>query len=463
MVPARSALLLALCCLVALAAVAPPAAGQNAPIQSEHPLGDVVEFSTPVPVNGTATVTVEPVGVDEYTRTLRLTDDSGDGRVTLRINTYLGARGATDTAVYGVGDGDTATVRNATGTRLRADTYDIAAYNGTTTEGEPTATSVTRLVPPENGNATVLTAPANATENLTSRAAIRRGRAAGWVTPTDTVAAGDTVVLRLDVDGLDGALAASAGADDTARFLGVFDRANTSLQLQHGFTPMTTVERIPLNRSTVSTAILDERNDTYYVVVDTAAARLTPGTRDGIHDGDSLHVRLLVDGDRRLSEDWIPADHFDIERPAVELGGESHTVSSYPGGRLPVTGETNLAPGSTVTVQLQGASPRLFPRTVTVDRSRQVAVTYHLDPGVVSELTGVTVRHNGERLASAPVTVTTRPTVSTPLPLSDDTPTSTAAATTTSDPPTTGVSGPGLGVVAALAAALLAVLAARKH
>src|SRR6056297_3601110 len=51
-------------------------------------LGDVVELPVSVPENGTATVVFEATGTDAYSRTIQLNDTSGDGTVTLQVNTF---------------------------------------------------------------------------------------------------------------------------------------------------------------------------------------------------------------------------------------------------------------------------------------------------------------------------------------------------------------------------------------
>jgi len=402
MVPSRSVLPLALTlCVVALIAGGGTAAAS--PVALDDPpdnetVGDVVELAASVPENGTATGTVASTGDDAYSRTVRLSDGSGDGRITLRINTFLGKRVAEEREVYTTTDGDEVTVEKTIGARIRADDYEIRLYNGTETSGRPADSTVVELAAPTHGNVSYEVAPANASDRLDTREDIQRGRDAGWVTNRSEVAANDTLLVELRVDGLSGALAASSGTNDTERFVSLLDRRNTSFRLEKDESLMRGPISIRLNRPSLSNIVTVPQEDTYYVVVDTAEAGLTPTTWSRVEDGDEFEPHLVVGGESRLrAEHHSHSQYYDairfVDREAeFETDGDSVAVTQD--RNLTVKGRTNLAPGTSVRVTLSsGATTRS--RTTTVLAPHQFNVTFDVEGDSLGENAMMTVSSDG--------------------------------------------------------------------
>ncbi|MDS0258114.1 hypothetical protein NDI56_01680 [Haloarcula sp. S1CR25-12] len=311
--PTRLSLLV--CSLVLVSGLLAGASAADSPVALDDPpenetLGDVVELTVSVPENGTATVVVEESKSAAYSRELRLRDTSGDGRVTLRINTFLGNRSANETAVYSVGEGDSVRIEEQSGDRITTTRYDVAVFDGTATQDEPADTASVELTAPTGGTVSYAAAPSNATDRLTTREDIQRGQREDWViqserlsdpgSETPVIATNDTMLLELRVDGIEGALAASSGTNDTDRFFSALDRQNASLRLEWRNPSIESPDvHIPLNRTNVAHVVTDGRNDSYTFVVDTAEAKLTPsavGTRDGRAEFDP---QFTVDGESR--------------------------------------------------------------------------------------------------------------------------------------------------------------------
>lgn len=374
MVPRRLALLTCSVALVAGLATGVGAAETHVGIDepTNETLGDVVELTVSVPENGTATVVFESTGVESYSRTVYLNDTSGDGTVTLRVNTFPGREGTDETATYSVTE-DELRVREAVGGRMPADSYDIAVYSGTNTDGEPADAATLDLAEPSVRGVTYSIAPAGTADRLDSRAAIARARSEGWLTESETVAAGDTVVLGLRVDGIEGAVASAPVANDTARFTAMLDRANTSLQLEWAYSTMAPTERRTLNRTTIAAVVADSRNDTYYVVLNTTDAHIVPAASENVEDGDDFTPVLTVAGEQRLTGAEYGPPEFEIEQPEGELltdlgAADGSTTVTIQGG-------TNLAPGSVVVVELTDGGTSLTSATRTVRQDGTVTVT----------------------------------------------------------------------------------------
>jgi len=381
-------------------------------LPDDETLGDVVELTVVLPANDTTNLVVaERSG--EYSRELRLDDTSDDGRVTLQINTFLGNRSTNETAAYSVGEGDSVRIEEQSGDRLQTTRYDIAVFNGTATQDEPVDTVSVELTAPADGNVSFATAPANATDRLTTAEAIQRGQQSGWVSQWNQSSdrkvdgpeyvANDTLLLRLRVGGLGGAVADSSGANDTERFFSVLDRQNASVRVEviDGLLIADDPVYIRINRTDVAHVVPDRQNDSYTLVVDTAKAELTPSTNGEIYYGYELEVQFTVDGERRIQGDRNTYPEFDIEKPWAELHTDGGSVAATADGRLTVRGSTNLAPGTALGVRLRGTDGE--PGTVTVGRNGTFDGTVDTESRRLSNATVVLTGPQGTALANASV------------------------------------------------------------
>lgn len=398
--PPSRQLATALCCLLALGTVASVGAADSHVAIEQAPgsetLGDVAELTVSTPENGSATVTVAAAGTHQYNRTVRLIDSSGDGAVTLYINTFRGKEGANDSAVYSVSDGDEVAVVQSTGSRLTAGDYGVAVYNGTETDGEPRSTTTLRLAEPTTGSVSYSIVHPNVTDRLDAREGIEEARRDGSlvdIEETEEVAAGDSVLLTLNVDGLEGALRAAPGANDTARFMSVLDRANTSLRLEwYRGVHLSPVQR-HLNRSAVTAVVADSSNNTYHVVVNTADADLMPATNDRVEDGDELTPYFTVADEQRLDSDGYGGSEFAVGEPDSTLLTDAR--SAHDDATVTVRGETNLAPGSEVVVRFAANNTTVGSASQTVDSERRFEVRLSVETARQADSTTLTVRHNG--------------------------------------------------------------------
>jgi|GEM_PF-2193360 hypothetical protein len=173
---------------------------------------------------------------------------------------------------------------------------------------------------------------------------------------------GDTVVLSLEVDGLEGALATAQGANDTARCTAMLARTNTSLRIEgRGFCRPS--PKVSLNETNIDAVVADTKNDTYHVVVNTADAGVTTETNDRIAEGDELGVLFTIDGETRVDTE----EAFDIDDSEAELLTDAR--DAHDADTATVRGRRISRPGGT----LSFASPPTAPPSVR--RRRRSAPT----------------------------------------------------------------------------------------
>jgi len=346
--------------------------------------GDLAEFTLSVPRGESATLVVD--GADGYRTELDLGDASGDGRIAVTANTYRARPNATASEVYSVSDGDTLATDGTEG-RLPAAVYRVEAY-GNGTGGAPADTVEFEVTQTGLGNATVMVAPADTGDRFGSMAGIERARDEGWLTPGSTVAAGDTVLLRLRLSGIEGGVVDAGGVADARAFRRYLDRPDVRLALVERYPgPSRARQRLLLNGSSFESVVADPANGTYYVAVgldeiphahdeipyshDDESERFDHGVRFG-----EFAPRFVVGGEARLNP-WETDDPlFESARYGPNVTGvfelterearpsgvdrESGNGSLRPGfaaaPNQTVTGYTSLAPGSTLTVTASNAS-----------------------------------------------------------------------------------------------------------
>lgn len=372
-------------------------------------------------------------------------------------------------------------------------------------DGEPVTTGGTRNVT----NATVMVAPDGKRAALSSRAAIRRAQRDGWLTASDTYAKGDTFVLRLTAPGIAGVVAKERGRTDEERFESFLARPNTSLMLSEK-RPGPSYGRVYLylDAANVTTVVADPDNDTYYVATDLMTLPWSSDYDEErsfsdpyLLDEEEYVPRFVVDGHHRLNPGDISeanrTGQFTVFAPRATVAFSNETALTVQTGPAPnqaITGYTNVAPGSTLTVRLYNGSSEPFPVTGTgrvtretppgadseANRFRATVDLSGADPGTEFLLE---IRTNGTQIGGPyegyvdpELAPTATPTPSpTATPTTTDTPTRTPTATATptphldpavtptetrtpTTPGTTSGDGPGFGAVAALLG-LLALVA----
>jgi len=467
--------------------------------------GDVA--AVPIELDNTdeATLTVGGDNVG-FEANVTVRDDDDDDEVTVYFNSYAASTASEgsfsgETDLFGVSDDDEVvdgSVNIGVSDLLDAESYDLSVA----TAGQETDVQLLVLEPRETTAARAWTAPQNRYGDLDAAEDVREGTGE-WLTRTDEVAVGDTVVYEIEASGLEGVLDARNEDTVTSEF---YEFANGSgsepaakfAVEQEDAGPNQAPLLFQLNSSN-SKVVADSENDSYYVVTrtgDDAPGAVEDDDGDGaidpdendygeISDDDNLRIEFTVFGDDEndldLTEDGedetVETTHGLTE---AELSmSEPFNVTETSGQE--VFGEATVAPGTEVRIRVRsGDNVRpAFLKTAetTVDEDGQFLVTLSFNdtsPGdgyeIVVDDTGpaseLSIEGTVQPVIQTPTTdtpaettvVTSTTTTSTPTPTATPTP-----ATTTTEVPTvqTPTTTPGFGVVAALvalaAAALLAV------
>lgn len=365
--------------------------------------GDVAAI--PVHFSDGETATVRIGTGDHHVATVVVHDADADRAATIRLNAYDGT--------IGVSDGDNLTVESGLdpATPLAVGSYELFACPGNDSGCDAgTAAAATRLVVGERSTDGLQAWVAPESANLSTLDDLNRARDTGNLTRTSLVAKNDTLVLELRASGLEGAIASQDGANVTARFSSWLDSSGVSLEL---FETTPGAERVALYLNVTdlgaTTLISDQRNSSYYLVVDTervaVSDRYEPTGEQ--HDLRTSRYRAnftLTSESDLADERESVTDDFEIrDRDAAVgawFGSERAYVESAPNQTVRV--RTTLAPGSNVTVVVDGEGDSFrFEETGRVQNaSEDFVVTPRFDFSDVAAGTNFTVTayHDGKSL-----------------------------------------------------------------
>ena len=477
--------------------------------------GDVAAI--PIELDNTREATLTVGGEDlGFEANVTVRDDDQDGTVTVFFNTYAASTASEGDLgdggdVFSVSDDDEIErSRLSTGVSnlLDATSYDMSLEAG----GQNPNFDLLVLEPRETTAVRTWTAPRNRYGDLDAAEDVREGDGE-WLTRTDEVAVGDTVVYEIRASGLEGALDARNEDTVTEEF---YEFANgTGSNPAARFTvgqqdpgPNQNPLLLRLNDSN-SRVVADAANDSYYVVTQTGEGG--PGAVEDDNDDGAIdssetdYGEISTDDDLRASFTVLGDDENDLDltaegedeavttthslTPAELSMSEPFNVTETSGQE--VFGEATVAPGTEIRIRVRSGDgvrpPFLKTAETTVDGDGQFLVTLSFNDTSPGDAYEVVVDDSGPASEISvegtvqPVirTPTTDTPAETPVTTSTATPTSTTTATPTSDttsPPVTTTTEvptvrtptttPGFGVVAAVvalaAAALLAVRRSRE-
>jgi len=211
------------------------------------------------------------------------------------------------------------------------------------------------------------------------------------VTESDTVAAGDRVVLEFDATGITGILEdedvdtlnqPDAGVDFdivTDEDLNEVDENETEGENESVF---------DLNSSNAELYV-DDGEDKAYVVIDTSqvdgledgedyTASLTVGDQEGVQNGEGIDESPYPysdDGERATLETSFDFEDVDVSFEDTTNGD----VEVGQGGSATVTASTNLAPGTEIDIELRSDDGQAFLDEETVDVGENGAIEAEFD------------------------------------------------------------------------------------
>lgn len=350
--------------------------------------GDVVRIPITFETGSLATLEVFGPG---YDATLVVNDDDGDGQVTVLFDTYR--PGDPSRAFSTVDDDDQVDDRHL----FRMDgTAPTGTYRLRVSTDDSRDRMLLRLRERSTGDLTALGAPGAAADTLDGPAAVAAARENRTVTAVGgnrTVARGDLFVVAIGGSGFGSALSATETDALSLRLARTGECAGTADLLAAG----------------TADVLTEPGREDYYAVVDTAAVELRPanataGFADGcspaLRPGDRVRVDLTVPARSPLAVDGRATAETGpvtvVERTAAFDG-----VALAAAANQSVTGNTTLAPGTALSVAVQGPDVE---RTATVRVGVDGRFDATVDLSGVERFANVTlhVRADGSSLLDAP-------------------------------------------------------------
>jgi surface glycoprotein (TIGR04207 family)/PGF-CTERM protein len=351
--------------------------------------GDVAEITVELENSDQAAVTIGDIESDGYQANATVTDEDGDGEVTLRFNSFTaGAANESNVSsfiVNAAGD-DTAELENQTelSAPLANTTYDMTVRSGSDIGAGASDVATLNLRSRSTDEMTIVTAPGGVTPADASELV-------GVVSDDNTVAEGDWIVHELEASGLEGAAAEAGG------LLGVLGD-NVSLTIEQ--------DRQRPNREPRSVDLSaadplvfpDSQNDSYYIVLDSDGLQDEDGNDISVDDGSYTTTftigedsPLAAGGDEEVSGSFELAERgASVQPPEVEASA----------GQA-IQGQSSLAAGSEVTIRVQSqssANPFLLEQRATVQDNGTFSADFDFSEAEEGTNFTVDVRQGGESL-----------------------------------------------------------------
>jgi len=377
---------------------------ETSTVQEE--IGDVANITVQMSNTDEATINVGTKEDSNYYIQGDLTDDNGDGEVTVQFNSYTAGTDGSNTVLSVPGDDEIDNV-NEGGTfsnraDLEADTLDTGSYSINVTAGSsPDFTSpdsVGTLQLSENSVENVQTWAAPSDAEIDDDDVDVYDRIGENLTESDDLAVEDVVVHQVQASGIEGALEFQredqSASDATEAFIQAVDLdgqtdadannglstgnnnvdgtagsngvdAGLTLYLNRTDVGANANERVAVLNSSNTVVVDDPDNNTYFVAVDTGELDIAETDvpsdigDDGVSVRDeedvSFNATFAVKSDSPLSDDGKSASAlFTTSERNTNLNLDDDdlvTVSAATGQE--VSGTTNVAPGSELEVEME--------------------------------------------------------------------------------------------------------------
>jgi PGF-CTERM protein/surface glycoprotein (TIGR04207 family) len=443
--------------------------------------GDVAEITVNFEDGAdTATLVIGNEEQSGYQANITVYDDSGDGQVTVRFNTYTA--GMSGTVVTTANSDDDVNLDSETSLTSILETggYDLTVVKGDTTVESAFTTSdadfgSVLIAERSTDSMQLWTAPGSAGAD---------GVFDATLTQDTTIASGDWVVHQISASGLAGHIEAHGGFEEA-----IGHGLNVSLKQTGGVPANTKAKTLNHSASMDANAVAfwaDAENDTYYIAVDTESAVFDRGDKTGLsaQSGEEYTATFTVDDSKLVGDEAESVEGtFDVVTPSTSLDSTPVTVEAAE--NQSIAGSSTLAPGTEISVTVKSTGdtdPRFYESgTATVQEDGTWSVEFDL---FADQSAGDTFKLEGDVSADGEVVEEQTPTA-TPTDTPTDTPTETATDTATptetatptdTATPTEAVTNtqsetdtetttttPGFGVAVALVALLAAALLAGRR
>ncbi|WP_259518969.1 BGTF surface domain-containing protein [Halanaeroarchaeum sp. HSR-CO] len=320
----------------------------------EEERGDVAAIGIRLVDTENATVSIGSEAVNYHER-IAVVDRDGNGHADLQVNTHRAGAGAPGRGIGLAGNENhslpndrvvdvrrTAPAAKGLSDPLETGNYTLEA----TVDGEVTDVALLRIVERSTAGASTLVAPAGV--DLDDPEDIEN-----WTTPRETVAVGDQAVIAVDATGIDGFLNDST---DLRRGSAAAARTGAYVDIRRANPPQNQPAR-GLNVSNASTLVDGERDGLYVVVP-------SEGGPYAIEDGEEFDAAFVLNESSPYvpggsgSDDSEPESAETVvafEAPDGRFTGldENETLDLQATANATIAGETNVAPGTTVTITVR--------------------------------------------------------------------------------------------------------------
>ncbi|MGB9931671.1 DUF7282 domain-containing protein [Haloarcula amylolytica] len=362
---------------------------ETSTVQDE--VGDVTNITVQVDNTEDAIISVGSTNDDNYAIIGQVTDDDGDGEVTVQFNSYTAGTSSansdvssnSNTVLSVPGDDDIDVLREE-GSFDRADgsgkalltqdtlepgSYSINVTAGTDINNIDSPDSVGTLRLNENSVESIQTWAAPSDADITNDDVDVYDRIGVNLTQSDDVAAEDVVVHQIQASGVEGAVEYEEdnGASDTTNaFLNAVDAdgdtsdgvGTAGLTLYVNRTDVganADADTLQLNSTNVD-VVEDPDNNTYFVAVDTTGVTFTDSGKDLVDEEDtSINATFAIKDSSPVSDDSASASalYTTAERDATLNLDDSGVVTVSAATGQEVSGTTNVAPGSELEVEME--------------------------------------------------------------------------------------------------------------
>ena len=353
-------------------------------------VGDVAEITLELENTDQAAVTIGDIESDGYQADAIVTDENGDGEVTLRFNSFTAGTDESNVSSYVVnaaGD-DTAGLENQTelSAPLANTTYDMTIRSGSDVDASADDVATLNLRSRSTDEMTIVTAPGGVTPADASELV-------GVVSDDNTVAEGDWIVHELEASGLEGVATESGGLLEV---VGMSDNVSLTIE-QDRQRPNREPRSVDLSAAD-PLVFADSQNDSYYIVLDSDGLQDEEGNEISVDDGSYTTTftigegsPLAASGDEEVSGSFELAERSaSVQPPEVEASA----------GQA-VQGQTSLAAGSEVTIRVQSqssANPFLLEQRATVQDNGTFNADFDFSEAEEGTNFTVDVREGGESL-----------------------------------------------------------------
>ncbi|WP_255196581.1 DUF7282 domain-containing protein [Halorarius litoreus] len=348
--------------------------------------GDVAEFT--VNLNQDSTADVQIGGDDvNYNVSLTVEDGDDDGQVTVEWNTDKAGYMTNEGTAFEAADSDDAVTnvrrfsnRIPSDSRLSAADYDLAV----SFDGDEQDVAVVTLNARSTDSAQQWVAPGSSSPGNTTELL-------DVVTQRDNVALGDKTVTQITASGIFGYITSLDDLDEAGN-----DGVSVTIE-EAGDTINREPKEISVNQNGVE-LFVDAENNQHFIVVDTDEATARRGTQTGlaIEEGETYNVTFEIDGDENpyVDEDETEevSTQFTVEERTAEFDTAADgNVTVDSAADQQISGTTNLAPGTELTIRARstGDSPFLKSNTTEVGPNGTFSGTF--DFSNVSQDTQFTV------------------------------------------------------------------------